>query len=57
MARLINDTEENRYVDRIKAIAWREAKDAGASFITKTWIAARLHCSVSWVNRLDANCR
>ena len=32
-----NDCEEIRYEDRIKALAWKEALDAGATFITKKW--------------------
>ncbi len=42
MANLINDTDEQRFIDRIKCIAFREAKESGAEFITKKWIANKL---------------
>ena len=36
------DSEEARLVDRIQATAFFQAKEAGATFITKKWVAARL---------------
>jgi len=51
MANLIGDTEENRYLDRIKAVVWKEAMGCGAVFITRKWISQKLHRSESWVKR------
>ncbi len=51
MSGTVNDTKDQRYVDRIKAIAWKEARDAGAKFITREWVAKRLRRSESWVTR------
>ena len=45
----LDDCEEIRYEDRIKALAWKEALDAGATFITKKWVAGRLNRSTRWV--------
>ena len=36
------DSEEARYADRIKAVAWKIAKDEGATFITLNWVAKKL---------------
>ena len=33
------DTEQQRMIDRIKCIVFREAHDAGAIFINRQWIA------------------
>ena len=33
------DSEKQRVIDRIKCIAFREARDAGATFINRKWIA------------------
>ena len=33
------DTEQQRMIDRIKCITFREAHDAGAIFINRQWIA------------------
>lgn len=38
-----DDSEREWVVDRIKYIAFREARDAGASFINRKWIAANLN--------------
>ncbi|CAF1420878.1 unnamed protein product [Rotaria sordida] len=35
------DTEEQRIIDRIKCIAFREARDAGATFINRHWIVKK----------------
>lgn len=43
------DNEKQRTIDRIKCIAFREARDAGATFINKKWIAKNLGRSERWV--------
>ncbi len=43
------DTEEQRIIDRIKCIAFREARDAGATFINRQWVAEKVHRSVRFV--------
>ncbi len=43
------DTEQQRVIDWIKCIAFREAKDSGATFIDRKWIAKRLERSLNWV--------
>ena len=43
------DTENQRVIDRIMCIAFREARDAGAMFIDRSWIANKLRRSVWWV--------
>lgn len=45
------DNEKQRIIDRIKCIAFREARDAGAQFINKKWIADQIGRSESWVQR------
>ncbi len=35
MAGKIDDTENQRVIDRIKCIAFRETKDAGADFLSR----------------------
>lgn len=37
------DTEQERMIDRIKCIAFREVHDAGATFINRQWIAHKIH--------------
>lgn len=49
MANLIGDTDSQRFIDRIKANAWREAMENGASFINRKWISKKLHRSERWV--------
>jgi len=44
------DSEQQRIIDRIKCIAFREARDAGAEFINRNWIAQKLNRSVRWVS-------
>jgi hypothetical protein len=44
------DSEQQRIIDRIKCVAYREARDAGAGFIDRQWIAQKLHRSVRWVS-------
>src|SRR5215469_13017941 len=43
------DSEQQRIIDRIKCIAFREARDSGAEFINRNWIAQKLNRSVRWV--------
>jgi hypothetical protein len=43
------DTEEQRIIDRIKCIAFREARDAAATFINRQWVAEKVHRSVRFV--------
>ena len=43
------DSEQQRIIDRIKCVAYREARDAVAAFIDRKWIAQKLHRSVRWV--------
>ena len=49
MARSV-DTEKLRFMDRIKAVAWKEAMDAGCEFVNRKWIVERLRRSLSWVS-------
>ena len=51
MENIISDIEEERHVDRIRALAWKEARDSGATFITRKWVARKLRRSLSWVKR------
>ena len=37
------DTEQQRMIDRIKYITFREARDAAATYINRQWIADRIH--------------
>ena len=46
---IVGDNEHLRHVDRIRAIAFREARDAGASFITRAWVSTRLKRSERFV--------
>ena len=43
------DTEQQRLFDRIKCIAFREARDGGATFINRQWIADKIHRSTRFV--------
>jgi len=43
------DSEEQRFIDRIKCIAFREARDAGAAFINRQWISDKVHRSIRFV--------
>ena len=45
------DTEETRWIDRIRAITLREARDAGATFISRAWVARYLNRSENFVKR------
>ncbi|CAF3965777.1 unnamed protein product [Rotaria sp. Silwood1] len=37
-------------VDRIKCIAFREARDAGATFINRQWMADKIHRTTRFVS-------
>jgi hypothetical protein len=43
------DTEQERMIDRIKCIAFREARDAGATFINRQWITNKIHRTTRFV--------
>ncbi|CAF1548433.1 unnamed protein product, partial [Rotaria sp. Silwood1] len=43
------DTEQQRMIDRIKCITFREARDAGATFINRQWIADKIHRTTRFV--------
>ena len=43
------DSEQQWIIDRIKCVACRGARDAGAAFFDRKWIAQKLHRSVRWV--------
>lgn len=50
MANLLHDSEEQRFVDRIHCITYREICDemisaTGSTFITRSWISEKLRCS------------
>ena len=45
------DSEHARLVDRIRATAFYEAKQAGADFITRKWVADKINRSESFVKR------
>jgi hypothetical protein len=45
------DNEEQRIMDRVKCIAFREARDAGAAFITLHWVAEKVHRSIRFVSQ------
>ncbi|CAF4797173.1 unnamed protein product, partial [Rotaria sp. Silwood2] len=43
------DSEQQRISDRIKRIAFREARDGGATFITRQWVAEKISRSTRFV--------
>ena len=45
------DSEQARLVDRIRATAFYEAKQAGAEFITRKWVADKINRSENFVKR------
>ena len=56
MANLLHDSEEQRIVDRIRCVTYREIRNemiatTGDSFITRPWISERLRRSEDWVRR------
>jgi hypothetical protein len=60
MSLKINDSGEQRLIDRIKCIAFKDVKDSGAEFITRKWIAEKLKRSEKWVqcnwNKTEIQC-
>ena len=46
---MLNDSEKKRFVDSIRAVTLLEACDAGASFISRSWVALRLGRSKDFV--------
>ena len=51
------DTEQQRMIDRIKCITFREARDAGATFINRQWIADKIHRTTRFVSEWwDKSC-
>jgi len=44
------DSENQHVIDRIMCIAFRQARDAGATFIDRKWIAEKLSRSIRWVS-------
>jgi len=48
---LQNDNEELRVIHRAMAVAFHMARDAGAAFITKKWVAVQLKRSAHFVQR------
>ncbi|UJR38882.1 hypothetical protein I4U23_031550 [Adineta vaga] len=47
----IYDNEEQRTIDRVKCIAFREARGASAASITRQWVAEKVHRSVRFVSQ------
>lgn len=45
----MSDCEQRRWIDRIRAISFKEAKDEGAGFITRRWVAERIGRSEEFV--------
>ena len=43
------DTEQQRMIDRIRCIAFREVRDAGATFINRQWVAEKVHRTTRFV--------
>ncbi len=50
MAKLY-DNDDVRIIDRAMAVAFRMARDEGADFIDRAWIAKKLKRSVQWVSK------
>ena len=44
------DTEQQRMIDTIKCIVFRQAHDAGAIFVNRQWIADKIHCTTRFVS-------
>ena len=47
----VGDSERNRFVDRIRVIAFREIRDFGVDWISRSWVADHVKSSVSFVKR------
>ena len=48
---ILEGSEKTRQLDRIRAVTFREARDAGAAFITRSWVALGLKRSEDFVKR------
>ncbi len=48
--RLIGDSDDQKFIDRMKCIAFREARDSVAHFIIRKWFAKKLNKSVRSVS-------
>ena len=48
-AAVLNNSEKKRFVYCIRAVMFREARDASASFISLSWVALRLGRSEEFV--------
>ena len=44
-----DDSEQQRMIDRIRCIAFREARDAGTTFINRQWVAEKVHRTTRFV--------
>jgi hypothetical protein len=45
------DNKQQSTIDRIKFVAFQEAHDPGAAFITRQWIAEKIHRSTQFVTQ------
>ncbi|CAF5223300.1 unnamed protein product, partial [Rotaria magnacalcarata] len=43
------DNEQQRMIDRIKCIAFRGARDVGATFINRQWISDKIHRTTRFI--------
>ena len=48
-AAVLSDNEKKRFVDSIRAVKFREVRDAGVSFISRCWVALQLRRSEDFV--------
>ena len=54
MASVLNDSEEQRILDRIRCMIYRDIQNemierTGDSFITRQWISKKSHREESWI--------
>ena len=47
----VGDSERTRFVDRIRVITFREIRDLGVDWISRSWVADHVKRSVSFVKR------
>jgi hypothetical protein len=47
------DSEQQRMIDRIRCIAFREARHAGATFINRQWVGLEIRRISMWQNTFD----
>ena len=57
MAGVLNDSEEQRLLDRTRRMTYREIRDeiisrTGNSFVGGQWISEKVHRGESWVRRI-----